>query len=425
MKWFSAILAGGLLALSGFLLFDYIRPGALILADIKSAGGRNQKTLAERVREAGERSQGVKAVYMTSAVANDRGVAATRLRDSVINLLETTELNGVVIDIKETEGGAIITDQLRALIQTLHEKGIWVIAREVVFKDSSQEKAHPSWYLKRKNGAVWRDRRGGSWLDPASREAWQYQAGIAKAAIDAGFDEIQFDYIRFPSDGDVRNIVYPVYDAKQPKYEVMREFFGYLHDELKRYKPEIILSADLFGYVALQQADLGIGQRLEDIGKNFDYISLMVYPSHYYSGFQVAADPGRELPALYYPYQSANASQAASNHPYEVIHRSLLVAGDALRGTASGTAPVSANVAAASSPIAPLPAQEPPRETARLRPWLQDFDLAVDSNRGIHYDAKKVRAEIDAAEAAGSSGWLLWSANNVYTAAALKPETNR
>lgn len=424
MKWFAFIVFIAIILGGAFLLFDYYRPGALILADIKSAGGKNQKTPAERIREAGERSQKIKGVYMTSAVANDRGIAATRIRDSIIKLLETTELNGVVIDIKETEGGVIITDQLRALVQTLHEKGIWVIAREVVFKDNSQEKAYPLWYLKRKNGAVWRDRRGGSWLDPASREAWQYQAGIAKAAIDAGFDEIQFDYIRFPSDGDVQNIVYPVYDGKRPKYEVMREFFAYLHGELKRYKPEIILSADLFGYVALERADLGIGQRLGDIGENFDYISLMVYPSHYYSGFQVAADPARELPALYYPYQSADISQVASNRPYDVIHRSLLVAGDVLRGAASGTAPIPANVAAASAPISPSVPQ-PPRETARLRPWLQDFDLAVDSNRGIHYDAKKVRAEIDAAEAAGSSGWLLWSANNIYTAAALKPKINR
>ncbi|MBI4132831.1 MAG: hypothetical protein HY473_01965 [Candidatus Sungbacteria bacterium] len=434
MKWFwiaaIAIIATG----GGFLFSDYYAdPGKLIVNTALTGEGANQKSMAERIREAEERSRHVKGVYMTSAVANDLGRPATKLRNDIIALVDETNLNAVVIDVKETTGGAIITDGLKNLVQTLHQKGIWVIARQVVFKDDSQEKNHPGWYLRRSDarlpdgqGAIWRDNRRGSWLDPASPEVWQYQLDVAKRASDAGFDEIQFDYIRFPSDGDVRAIVYPVYDPKRPKYEVLREFFAYLHNGLKRHRPDLILSADLFGYVALQQQDLGIGQRLQDIGENFDYVSLMVYPSHYYAGFQVSKDAARNLPALYYPYRSASSTQTATAHPYEVVYRSLLIAQDILEGrvatrtdqagqSASGLDKVATSSIPSISPVSPV-------RRARLRPWLQDFNLGVDTSRGIYYDAKKVRAQIEAAEAAGASGWLLWNAENIYTKEALRKE---
>ncbi len=441
MRWPLAALGIIALGLGGYFSLDYVTPGTLVTTTAGERPGPEGKTLAERIREAGERSQGVKGVYMTAVVANDRGRAATRLRGDIAALLDETELDAVVIDVKETTGGLIITDQLRELIRAFHQKSVWVIARQVVFKDSSQEQAHPAWYLKRKRvgaaagsgeRAFWRDNRGGSWLDPASEEVWAYQLAAAKAAADAGFDEIQFDYIRFPSDGNLAAIAYPVYDGQRPKYEVLRAFFAYLSGGLQAYRPELILSADLFGYVALHEADLGIGQRLEDIGENFDYISLMVYPSHYYAGFEVPADPGRNLPAASYPYRSASTTMVAASHPYEVVYRSLLAAADVLAGrvaTTTGQVEESprprsglgedGNIATSSaSPISPIS----PARRARLRPWLQDFDLGIDASRGIRYDAAKVRAQIDAAEAAGSSGWLLWNANNVYTKEALKPE---
>ncbi len=434
MKWvasFSLVLA---IAAAAFTVWDYLRPAETITKAELIGGEENSKReeerLAERIRKAEEKSAAVKGVYMTSAVASDGGRPATKLRNDILRLVDETEINAVVIDVKETDGGLIVNDQLLELITELHEKNAWVIARQVVFKDSSQEKNHPEWYLKKKsNGAVWRDRRGGSWLDMASYEVWDYQIAAAKAAADAGFDEIQFDYIRFPSDGNIADIVYPVYDEERPRYEVLREFFRFVHDELKKHRPELVISADLFGYAAIQRADLGIGQRLEDIGENFDYISLMVYPSHYYSGFQVAPDRERNLPGLFFPYTSSDISKVASNHPYEVVSRSLLIARDMLDGKIATTTDQgdqrdeNDETAATSSPSSSSSSSAPraPRR-ARLRPWLQDFDLAVDSNRGIHYDAKKVRAQIDAAEAAGSSGWLLWSASNIYTKEALKPE---
>lgn len=423
MKRVAIVFLLAALIAAAFLVFDYLRPGQLIMVSVPQD---QKQDPAERIKKAEERSKNVKGVYMTSAVALDRGASATKLRNDIIELLQTTELNALVIDVKETEGGLTITDELRELIGELHEKNVWVISRQVVFKDSSQIDSHPEWYLRKKDGKFWRDNRGGSWLDPSSAEVWQYQLDAAKSASDAGFDEIQFDYIRFPSDGDVRNIVYPVYDSKQPKYEVLGEFFKFLHDGLKRHRPELILSADLFGYVALEAQDLGIGQRLADIGENFDHVSLMVYPSHYYGGFEVPADPLRNLAALSYPYRSKNISEVAVHHPYEVVYRTLLIAEDILAGRPT-TTPLASNTATSS---VPLPAQvsqsetwaDKPARRAKLRPWLQDFDLAVDSARGIRYDALKVRAQIDAAEAAGSSGWLLWSPDNIYTKDALKPE---
>ena len=428
MKFLVAIVGLAIAGLAVFLTLDYFRPGDLIDNSASRNNAENLKSMAERVAKAEEKSQGIKGVYMTSNIANDSGPYATKLRDQIIGLLDETELNGAVIDVKETDGGLIITDRLRDLINVLHQKKAWVIARQVVFKDSSQEKNHPDWYLKKMNGAFWRDNRGGSWLNPNSKEAWRYQLVAAKAASDAGFDEIQFDYIRFPSDGNTRDIVYPSYDAKRPKYEVLLEFFGYMHDELKRYRPDLILSADFFGYVAMEKSDIGIGQRLEDIGENFDYVSPMVYPSHYYSGFQIKADSGRNLPAVYYPYRSQNISQTAVNQPYDVVYRTLLMAGDILAGKVASATDQGGESARRSSGLskndktATLSSVSPPRSSrpALLRPWLQDFDLAVDSARGVRYDAPKIRAQIDAAQAAGSSGWLLWSPDNVYTKEALK-----
>lgn len=438
MKMARGLVFLGLLAAGGFLVFDYFRPGEMVANDPAKllaalSSKETKKSVAELIREAKEKSQNVKGVYMTSGVANDAGRAATKLRNDIIKLLETTELNAVVIDIKETDGGLVVTERLGELVSDLRQKGIWVIARQAVFKDSSREKTHPQWYLKNKSGKIWRDRRGGSWLDPASVGVWDYQIAAAKAASDIGFDEVQFDYIRFPSDGNVADIVYPFYKTAQLKYEVLREFFKYVHDELKAHRPELIVSADLFGYVALEKTDLGIGQRLEDIGENFDYVSLMVYPSHYYSGFEAAPDPERNLAAVFYPYRSKDISQVVSSNPYNIVYRTLLIADDVLAGrVATATDPIDKSsrlkpglgeigkVATSSiSPLSPASSTLPPRR-ARLRPWLQDFDLGVDSSRGIIFDVKKVRAQIDAAEAAGSSGWLLWSPNNVYTKEALK-----
>ncbi|MFY9461894.1 MAG: putative glycoside hydrolase [Candidatus Sungiibacteriota bacterium] len=439
MKRALKILGGtGVLALSaallfgtGFLVTKFIRypKNAAVVAENQN-GTSKEKMLEERVKEARERAEHAKGVYMTAVVANDNGRAATKLRNDIIRLLETTELNAVVIDIKETDG-TFLPESLEGFIAELHQKNIWVIARLVAFNDTVAAKARPAMALKRANGKLWLDNKGHAWLDPASPDAQQYLVEVAKKVIDYGFDEIQFDYIRFPSDGDVKNIVYPVFKSKeQQKYDALRGFFQYANQELKAYKPEVILSADLFGYVAIQKSDLGVGQRMEDLGDSFDYISFMVYPSHYYNGFYIDADKDRGLTALAYPYRSKNIAIVSSNQPYDVVYRSLLISQDFLAGkdvfnkATSTPAPSVQNSdksVGAANPNAEPPELRP-RSRAKLRPWLQDFDLGADTARGIYYDAKKVRAQIDAAEAAGASGWLLWNPSNVYTESALKKD---
>ncbi|TSC76090.1 MAG: hypothetical protein G01um101433_820 [Parcubacteria group bacterium Gr01-1014_33] len=407
-----------------------------------------EKTPEERIAEAKERSSHIKGLYMTADVANDQGAGATRLRDKIIQLAETTEINGIVIDVKEVCGPDYSPENLKKLIDELHQKNIWAIARIAVFKDASQIEVHPEWYLTRKaqipvedwcarkkylqakNPAgekpsvyFWRDTKGGYWLDPASDGARHYIAELGKKMIDLGFDELQFDYIRFPSDGDTQNAIYPVWDKKTPRHEILKSFFEFLNASLKSHKPEIIMSADLFGYVATQREDLGIGQRLQDIGNYFDYTSFMVYPSHYYSGLVLPADPQDALPAVNLTAHEARA------HPDTVVYRSLLAARNFLDGKTrmpDSRAERGTKIATSTQNIASTTsfaiASSTPVSGAKLRPWLEDFFHEQDKAAKRPYGAEKVRLQIDAAQKAEPHGWMLWNAANVYTEEALRKE---
>ncbi len=409
------ILAGGVLGaiIAGGLVFDYARDPVLIsVSEYFGEAEEREKTPEERHAEAKERSENRRGVYMTYDVAADGGRAATRLREDILKLIDETELNAVVIDVKETKG-TMISDGLAETVQTFRKKGIWTIARMTMMRDNSQTAPHPEFYIRRANGAFWRDNHGHMWLDPSHPGVLEYNLREVKRAIDIGFDEIQYDYVRFPSDGNMKDIVYPSYRPPLQKYEAIRDFLASMEQELRVYKPEIILSADLFGYVAMQAEDLTIGQRLVDIGDSVDYISLMVYPSHYYAGFYTPADPVRGLASIFIPYKDPDPKKVVSSNPYEIIYRSMLIADDVLSGRATTTKDGSF-MTATSTPNASAHIR------AKMRPWLQDFDLGVDKARGIYYDAAKVRGEIKAADDAGTSGWLLWNPSNVYTAEALQ-----
>lgn len=241
-------------------------------------------------------------------------------------------------------------------------------------------------------------------MDPASEGVRDYILTLAKQMSDLGFDELQFDYVRFPSDGDVSQAIYPAWDGKTPRHAVLKSFFALLRSNLQTYRPNLILSADLFGYVADQGEDATIGQRLVDIAPSFDYVSFMVYPSHYYAGLSLPPDPDRGLAAVNYTLAEARA------HPDVVVGRSILAALNffqssiATSSQASSTPPVSTTT------------------IAMIRPWLEDFFHEQDHAAGRPYGAEKVRLQIDAAEKASSHGWLLWNSSNVYSEAALKKE---
>lgn len=329
----------------------------------------------------------VKGIYATNWSAGSRRKSAA-LRE----LIRETELNAIVIDIKdfsglvgyETDVEAVkryraeeerIAD-IDALIETLHGDNIYVIGRIAVFQDQALLKARPDLAITSSStGKIWRDRKGLGWVDPASREVWDYNIAIAKDALAGGFDEINFDYIRFPSDGAVADARYPVWDEKRPMRETLRSFFAYLRAGL----PKARLSADIFGLVAMRRDDLGIGQYFEDALPYFDYVSPMIYPSHYSGGFLNFKNP--------------------AEHPYEVAAETVRDALVRMTEVASAT---------------------PQSLRAKLRPWFQDFDLGAD------YTAEMVRHQMQALSDVSSSspefaeGWLLWNPENVYTRGALR-----
>lgn len=368
----------------------------------------------------------VRGIYLTGWSAGSESKL-----NSIIELIGRTELNAVVIDIKDYSGYMsyrtgikIVGDSgaenepriLRpnAMIKKLHDAGIYVIARQTVFQDPILAKAYPEWAMQNVSTAstspvksisdhgaspaqaaeLWKDNKGLPWMDPAAKPVWDYNIAIAKDAFARGFDEVNFDYIRFASDGDLNKIKYPFWDEVTPKHKIMRNFFKYLRENLEGEK----ISADIFGLATVDTwDDLGIGQVIEDAYEYFDYICPMVYPSHYAKGFM-----GYQSPAEY---------------PYEIIKYSM--------DKALARLSVKEKVVISSTTVGTTTIEQTadvPKFTAKLRPWLQDFDL------GATYDETKVRAQIrattDSLSAGGArgefyGGWLLWDPANRYTEAAL------
>lgn len=319
----------------------------------------------------------VKGIYLPAAVAGN-----TARRAQLLALADETELNAMVIDLKDSYGRVsyassvsqtkqpdltyVYIRDLPGLVRELRAHRIWPIARLPVFQDTAFAEARPHLAVKSKEvGSIWRDRKGLAWVDPASPEAWDYNIALAREAFALGFGEVQFDYIRFPSDGKIVDMVFPVWDENRPQHQVMADFFAYARRELGE---KAVLSADLFGMTLLRtdkpDDDLGIGQRLVDAVPYFDYISPMVYPSHYPPTFRGFANPAA--------------------HPGEVVAYSIQSGTPAFEGT-----------------------------RAKVRPWLQDFDL------GARYTADMVRAQIGASDANGGMGWLLWNPAGRYTEEAL------
>lgn len=318
-----------------------------------------------------------KAVYSTIWTAKSK-----RIND-LIRVADDTEVNAIVIDIKD--GDVYIDDYIKNLVVELHKKNIYAIARIVLFQDSSQIKIHPDWYFKNLDGSLWRDNRGWYWLNPAERGSWAYNLEISKAAVRAGFDELNFDYIRYPAFKKEDDVAFPPQNEIIVKSNVINSFASYLTSELKKYDSEIILSVDLFAYNMLKNDDLGIGQKFTEIYDYFDYISPMIYPSHYTSG-----NFGFENPAEY---------------PYEVVLGTIEKGKKQL--WEKSTAEVGTTTPALVNPIFK-------KHLKKLRPWLQDFNI------GAVYNGDMIRKEIQAVYDAGlTSGWLLWNPRNVYTETAL------
>lgn len=291
-----------------------------------------------------------------------------------IDLTGRTELNALEIDGKDERGllgfdvdnrlaGEIgsATDyiQLDECVDQMRYSDVYSICRIVVFKDPILAEAKPGLAVQDKYGGLWGN---GQWTDPYSAEVWDYNLSAAEAAARAGFNEIQFDYIRFPSDGDTSTCVFPGNDGRSPS-DVIKDFLEYARGRLAKYN--VFVSVDLFGLTAGQQGEMGIGQNVKMIAEHVDYISPMMYPSHYYSGEYGIKDP--------------------ESNPADTVSGSMKEFKEVIGGTG-----------------------------AKLRPWLQDFTLRVP------YTADMVRRQIDAVEGAGVKEWLLWDPECSYTESALQ-----
>jgi hypothetical protein len=244
-----------------------------------------------------------------------------------------------------------------AVARLAHRKGVYLIGRVVVFQDPVLASARPDLAVRTTGGAIWTTRAGLAWVNPYDRRVWRYAVSVAEAAARAGFDEIMFDYVRFPSDGDVAGAVYPGHTS-QPRGRVVADFVSYAQQRLRPYGVRV--SAALFGLSATR--DLRIGQVPQWISAYVDNISPMAYPVLYGGGELGLTNPSAE--------------------PGETVFRTLADYRQALKGS-----------------------------DVQLVPWIQDWN----------YDLPEIRQQIEAARLQGAKGFLLWNAAGRYTVAALAP----
>jgi len=276
--------------------------------------------------------------------------------------------------VQEVEADISIIRDIDHVMNVLRENDIYAIGRIVAFKDKIAATARPDLAIKDVNGNVWRDNKGDAWLNPYNPEAWDYLVDIAKEAAMHGYKDIQFDYVRFPTDGRTSEIDYQGKDEEMLKSEAIAAFLDYARDELKPYG--VFVTADIFGWSLVETGDASVGHHLETIVPSVDIILPMVYPSHYGPGIFGFAKPDL--------------------HPYEMVYQSIERAQERMG------------------------AMDEDRPLARIRPWLQDFTASyLGAGNWMHYGPEEVLTQIQATYDAGADEWVLWNSGNNYTWEAL------
>lgn len=312
-----------------------------------------------------------RAVYLSTF-----GVADASLRTAAERLVEQGAINALVIDAKGDRGqfsypspagtganahtpvAASTTGRLQSLVARWHERGVYLIARIVVFKDDPLAATHPEWTVRLSGGEVWRDHEQSRWIDPSIEDAWSHYADIAEEVAQIGFDEIQLDYVRFP---DAQGLAFATDNTQANRRDAIHGFLRTIRKRLTPYN--VFLSADVFGYVCWNRNDTGIGQQLEDLGDVVDYVSPMLYPSSFTWGISGLARP--------------------TDDPGQIVLRSLAQA-QARTGWPG----------------------------LRFRPWLQAFrDYAFDHRA---FGPEELDAQMRAADAMRTDGWMLWNPRNQY-----------
>lgn len=330
----------------------------------------------------------VKGIYVTGPRAGSAGM------EDLIRLVDETELNAMVIDVKNDEGNVTfkltneeilqdipVLDQIvqmqagvryirdiQALMQEVKDHDIYTIARIVCFKDPHLAAARPELALRKPDGKPVTDANGLAWVNPYKQEVWEYLTELAEMAADLGFDEIQYDYVRFPVGSDADAADYGVDMEAYPKRQAIQDFLSYAGDRL--HEKGCVVTADVFGTIIGSETDVQtVGQDYTALGETVDAISPMVYPSHYANGVF-----GLEVPDA---------------HPYETVSA-------AMKGSAEELQSI------------------PEAERAVVRPWLQAFTATWVPGH-ISYNGIQIREQIQAVYDAGYEEWILWNATNRYS----------
>ena len=336
------------------------------------------------------RPDSVRALYVNGWAAGSH----SRLR-KLLAIADSTEINAFVVDVKESDTFLSYSETriplaleigaekrpasrwFHALVDSLRAHHVYPIARIVVFKDRLLAEKKPELAIQHVNGGLWKDQKGKPWVNPYDRRVWEYNVAIAREALEMGFEEVQWDYVRFP---DVvpslqRTMAFPGSGGKS-KQDNIRDFLAFSRQQLAGYG--VPVTADVFGLTAHMEGDVGIGQNWERLVASTSAVHPMVYPSHYYAGM--------------YGFQQPN------QHPYEMVRMAMEDAVVRTRWVAQGGA-----------------------KTAEVAPWLQAFSAPwIDQ---LAYGAPQLREQIQATYDAGLKSWILWNPGSNYDAylPALRP----
>ncbi|MCX5786270.1 MAG: putative glycoside hydrolase [Elusimicrobia bacterium] len=329
-----------------------------------------QKVLSEKI---------VRGIHLTCWSAG-----SAKSRREIIGRIKKSVINTVVVAVKETDGKVYIPGVKKAEAFGSYEAAIpdpeemvgdfkaaklYTVARIVTFKDNIAPKKRKDLAVRTPEGDLWRSHNGATWMDPYNREVWDYNLEVAARAAKAGFNEIQFDYVRYPSEGNTARCRYSKHHSSKTATANLADFLKYARKKLEPYSVKI--SADVFGLTTSVKDDMGIGQDLRALAENADYIYPMMYPSHYYPGEYGLKNP--------------------NSQPYKVINHGLKDAYSKLGLNYS-----------------------------KIRPYLQDF-----SHGKPHYGPEEVRAQMMALRRNMLESWILWNPGNKYTWNALTPQYYR
>ncbi len=328
----------------------------------------------------------VKGIYVSAKTAGSNYI------NTLTEVAATTELNAMVIDVKDDTGritfdmnsptvqkiGSDSNDikDMPELIRTLKKKNIYLIARIVAFKDPYLAEYNHKLAIKNKDGSLYRDNNGECWVNPYEHEVWDYLLEVASQAASLGFDEIQFDYIRFSTGGDMSKVDFGKASKTKSKEDIITEFTKYAYESLKPLG--VYVSADVYGAIISSDVDGGIvGQNYVEMAKYLDYICPMIYPSHFGNGNYGIKNPDLE--------------------PYEIIRKVLTASASRLGDIPEG------------------------QHRAIVRPWLQDF-TATWLKPHIKYGKDEIRQQIEGVYSVNYNEWLLWNSVSKYSVEGLLKE---